>query len=204
LTRIGQLTTPVTAAARLGAARDILSQVEVAAAAYRNRYRIDSDTNLRVMFPEWFRNALRSDLLKQLPGDGRDGTFNLGEAEINSWFATRNINVTWFIDGEAGQIFGAQALPTGSPATPAALLEFPDELVWYLFSEGTFLFLDAGTLDLGLVRDSTLNGTNDYKIFLETFEGVAKVGQESLRITSALAITGASSGTVAVPVTNSI
>lgn len=207
LTRIGQLSTNVAATATLGAARDILSQVEVAAAAYRNRYRIDSDTNLRVMFPEWFRNALRSDLLKQLPGDGRDGTFNLGEAEINSWFATRNINVTWFIDGEAGQILGAQPDATtdaGGVVTPAALVPFPDTLVWYLFSEGTFLFLDAGTLDLGLVRDSTLNGTNDYKIFLETFEGVAKVGQESLRISSALAITGASSGTVAVPVTNSI
>lgn len=209
LTRIGQLSTNIAASATLGAARDVLSQVEVAAAAYRNRYRISSDTALRVMFPEWFRNALRSDLLKQLPGDGRDGTFNLGEAEINSWFATRNINVTWFIDGEAGQVFGAQADATVGPSpdfvvTPAELVAFPETLVWYLFSEGTFLFLDAGTLDLGLVRDSTLNGTNDYKIFLETFEGVAKVGQESLRISSALAITGASSGTVAVPVTNSI
>jgi chemotaxis protein histidine kinase CheA len=208
LTRIGQLSTNVTAAASLGAARDILSQVEVAAAAYRNRYRIDSDTSLRVIFPEWFRNALRSDLMKQLPGDGRDGTFNLGEAEINSWFATRKINVTWHIDGEAGQIFGAQELPTPAtetvPAGTVALMEFPETLVWYLFSEGTFLFLDAGTLDLGLVRDSTLNGTNDYKIFLETFEGVAKVGQESLRISSALSIRGASSGTVDVPVTNSI
>lgn len=208
LTRIGQLSTNIAATATLGAARDILSQVEVAAAAYRNRYRISSDTALRVMFPEWFRNALRSDLLKQLPGDGRDGTFNLGEAEINSWFATRNINVTWFIDGEAGQVFGAQADATvdgtTGAVTPADLLAFPETLVWYLFSEGTFLFLDAGTLDLGLVRDSTLNGTNDYKIFLETFEGLAKVGQESLRISSALAITGASSGTVAVPVTNSI
>lgn len=202
ITRIGQLSTNVTAAAKLGAARDILSQVEVAAAAYRNRYRIASDTKLRVMFPEWFRNALRSDLLKQLPGDGRDGTFNLGEAEINAWFATRDIAVTWFIDGEAGQIFGTQALPVANVAQP--LLEFPETVIWYLFSEGTFLFLDGGTLDLGLVRDSTLNGTNDYKVFLETFEGVAKVGQESLRIESALAITGASSGTVAVPLTNSI
>lgn len=208
LTRIGQLSTKVTAAASLGAARDILSQVEVAAAAYRNRYRISSETKLRVMFPEWFRNALRSDLLKQLPGDGRDGTFNLGEAEINSWFATRDIAVTWFIDGEDGQIFGAQAVGatdvnTGVTAS-ASLMEFPEKLVWYLFSEGTFLFLDAGTLDLGLVRDSLLNGTNDYKIFLETFEGVAKVGQEALRIESALSIRGASSGTVDVPVTNSI
>ena len=190
LTRIGALSTPVTADAELGAARDIFVQLEQAATAYRSRYRLDPKVPLRVLFPEWFKNALRADLTKQLPGDGRDGTFNLGEAEINKWFATRNINVSWFIDGETGQIFGEQA--------PGALLGFPKELIWYLFSEGTFVFLDGGVLDLGLVRDSTLNGTNDYKIFLETFEGVAKVGVESLRVTSKLAIKGSSSGTTAV------
>jgi hypothetical protein len=208
LTEIGRLSTNIAVDATLGAARDIFAQIEVAAAAYRNRYRIASNAKLRVMFPEWFRNALRSDLIKQLPGDGSDGTFNLSDAEINSWFAARDIAVTWFIDGEEGQIFGTNDLHTPAdevnPLVPAALLSFPETLVWYLFSEGTFIFLDAGTLDLGLVRDSALNGTNDYKIFLETFEGVAKVGQESLRIESDLAIRGASSGTVDVPVTNSI
>ena len=190
LTRIGALSTQVSAGSQLGAARDIFVQIEQAAAAYRSRYRLSPEAPLRVIFPEWFKNALRADLTKQLPGDGRDGTFNLGEAEINQWFATRNINVSWHIDGETGQIFGAQA--------DGALLGFPANVIWYLFSEGTFLFLDGGTLDLGLVRDSTLNGTNDYKVFVETFEGVAKVGVESLRVTSALAIKGASSATVAV------
>ncbi len=190
LTRIGALSTPVTAPSQLGAARDIFVQLEQAASAYRSRYRLDPKAPLRVLFPEWFKNALRADLTKQLPGDGRDGTFNLADAEIGKWFATRNINVAWFLDGETGQIFGAQSA--------GALLGFPTNVIWYLFSEGTFLFLDGGTLDLGLVRDSTLNGTNDYKIFLENFEGVAKVGVESLRVTSALAIKGSSSGTTAV------
>lgn len=190
LTRIGALSTPVTAAAELGAARDIFVQLEQAASAYRSRYRLDPKAPLRVLFPEWFKNALRADLTKQLPGDGRDGTFNLAEAEINRWFSTRNINVSWFLDGETGQVFGEQ--------TAGALLKFPSTVIWYLFSEGTFVFLDGGTLDLGLVRDSTLNGTNDYKIFLETFEGVAKVGVESLRVTSNLAIKGSSSATTVV------
>lgn len=190
LTRIGALSTQVTAAAELGAARDIFVQIEQAAAAYRSRYRLDPSSPLRTIFPEWFKNALRADLTKQLPGDGRDGTFNLAEAEINKWFTTRNINVSWHLDGESGQIFGAQA--------DGALLGFPSNVIWYLFSEGTFLFLDGGTLDLGLVRDSTLNGTNDYKVFVETFEGVAKVGVESLRVASVLKIKGASSSTVAV------
>jgi hypothetical protein len=192
LTAIGNLSTPVTAAAELGLARDIFGQLDRAAAAYRSRYRLDENAPLRVIFPTWFKNALRADLIKQLPGDGREGTFNLAEAEINSWFATRSINVSWHIDGETGQIFGSQE-------AGAALLAFPTTVIWYLFSEGTFLFLDAGTLDLGLVRDSTLNGTNDYKIFLETFEGVAKVGVESLRVTSTLALRGSSAATTVLP-----
>lgn len=190
LTRIGALSTQVSAASQLGAARDIFVQIEQAASAYRSRYRLDPNSPLRTIFPEWFKNALRADLTKQLPGDGTSGTFNLGESEINQWFSTRNINVSWHLDGETGQIFGAQA--------DGALLGFPANVIWYLFSEGTFLFLDGGTLDLGLVRDSTLNGTNDYKIFLETFEGVAKVGVESLRITSQLAIKGSASSTTVV------
>lgn len=191
LTRIGSLSTSVSAPAKLGAARDIFAQIDQAAAGYRNRHRIDVNSPLRAIFPEWFKNALRSDLIKQIPGDGNDDTFGLVDSKISAWFKVRNINVTWAMDGETGQIFGTQA------GAGAALSAYPGNVIWYLFAEGTFLFLDGGTLDLGLVRDSTLNGTNDYKIFLETFEGVAKVGVESLRVTSTLTILGASAATVA-------
>lgn len=187
LTRIGALSTSVSTGTELGAARDIFVAVDQAAAAYRNRHRMDDDSRLRVIFPAWFKNALRADLTKQIPGDGDENTFALAESKINSWFSVRGIEVTWAMDGETGQIMGAQAA--------GALNNFPTNVIWYLFAEGTFLFLDGGTLDLGLVRDSTLNGTNDYKIFLETFEAVTKVGIESLRVTSTLAIKGSSSGT---------
>lgn len=188
LTRIGALSKSVTAAKQLGAARDIFVQIEQVAAGLRSRHRLDENAPFKALFPVWFKNALRADLVKQLPGDGQDAAFNLVDATINKWFAARNINVTWFVDGEAGQILGEQL--------PGALNEFPANVIWYLFPEGTFLYLDAATIDLGLVRDSTLNATNDYKMFLETFENVAKVGVESLRITSELAISGASAGTV--------
>lgn len=191
LTRIGSLSTAVTSTSKLGAARDVFALVDQAAAGYRNRHRIDVNAPLRAIFPEWFKNALRADLIKQLPGDGNEDTFGLAENKINSWFKLRNINVTWTMDGESGQMFGTQAVGALSP--------FPTNVIWYLFAEGTFLFLDGGTLDLGLVRDSTLNSTNDYKIFLETFEGVAKVGVESLRVTTPVILAGASAATVVTP-----
>lgn len=56
------------------------------------------------------------------------------------------------------------------------------------------LFLDGGTLDLGIVRDSTLNATNDAIIFAESFEQVAAVGPESLRITSTVDASGIVAG----------
>jgi hypothetical protein len=188
LTRIGALSTAVSATALLGAARDYFVQLEQIAAGYRSRHRLDPKAKLRVLLPEWFRNALRADLTRQLPGDGQDVTFNLTDAQIDSFFRARNVEPSFFLDGETGQIFGTQAAGAISP--------FPANVIWYLFAEGTFLFLDGGTLDLGVVRDSTLNGTNDYKIFLETFEGVAKVGIESLRVSSALKIWGAAAATV--------
>ena len=188
LTRIGALSTQVTSKAELGAARDILVHLETATTAMRNRHRLDPKAPLRAMFPEWFRNALRADLVKQIPGDGQDTAFNLVDATIDKWFAARHVNVTWFVDGEAGQVFGEQ--------TDGELLGFPENVIWYLFPEGTFLHLDGGVLDLGLIRDSTLNSTNDYQMFLETFENVAKVGVESLRVTTPVRIAGASASTV--------
>lgn len=189
ITRIGALSTTVTGTSTpsLGIARDFFVAVEQAAAGYRNRHRMDDEANLRILVPAWLKNALRADLTKQIPGDGDENTFALAEATLNRWFAVRNINVTYFLDGEAGQIIGAQAA--------GALNAYPTNLLWYLFAEGTFLFLDGGTLDLGIVRDSTLNGTNDYKIFLETFEGLAKVGIESLRVVTPVNIKGASAAT---------
>ena len=188
LTRIGALSTQVTSKAELGAARDILVLLEAASTALRNRHRLDPKAPLRAMFPEWFRNALRADLVKQIPGDGQDTAFNLVDATIDKWFAARHVNVTWFVDGEAGQVFGEQK--------DGELLGFPENVIWYLFPEGTFLHLDGGVLDLGLIRDSTLNSTNDYQMFLETFENVAKVGVEALRVTTPVRIAGASASTV--------
>jgi hypothetical protein len=38
-------------------------------------------------------------------------------------------------------------------------------MAWFLSVERTFQFLDGGELDLGVVRDSLLDSTNDYEVF---------------------------------------
>lgn len=190
LAQIGALSLHVTTPAQVvGAARHVLVQCDKAAAAYRNRHRTGG-IPLRAIFPTWFKDLLRADIALQMPGGAID-TFALADAVIDSWFAARNINVTWALDGESGQDYAAQ--PDAS-----VLQAFPETVIWYLFVEGTFLFLDGGTLDLGIVRDSTLNAKNDYQTFVETFEAVAKVGHESLRVSTDIDPTGAAAALVAV------
>jgi hypothetical protein len=79
-----------------------------------------------------------------------------------------------------------------------AIEQFPTTVVWYLFPEGFFQFLDAGRLDLGVVRDSTLDATNDYETFVETFEGVANrsFAKGVWQILSSVKATGGSAATV--------
>ena len=202
LTRIGNLSTKVRTKATHGITRDFLNALSQAVAGFRSRHRLDENFRLHAILPVWFRDAIRADMLLQIAGDGQDATFGLTDATIDRWIAERGVNVTWALDGEAGQVFGDQdGAPTLSgvnvtPGTETDLVEFPDEVIWYLFPEGGFVFLDGGTLDLGIVRDSTLNSKNDYQIFVETFEGLIKRAPETFRVTTPLNILGATTGTV--------
>ena len=175
LSRLSTLSTAVTSTSLIGFGRDYLVQVGRAATAYRRRHRLESDAPLRLLAPSWVKDAMAADLVLAMPGDNTLNAY----AEIDGYLAARGVNVSWHLDDS---LTGAQSA--------AAMIEFPDTVVWYLFAEGTFLFLDGGTLDLGIIRDSSLVGTNDYKMFVETFEGIAKVGVESIKVTSTISING--------------
>ncbi len=176
LTKIGDASTAVTTTSLLGFGRDFLVQMGRAAAAYRSRHRMEADAPLRAIVPSWVKDAMAADLALAMPGDSNLNAYS----EIDGYVAGRNINLTVALDQN---VFGAQG--TG------ALNEFANSFTWYLFAEGSFLFLDGGTLDLGVIRDSTLVGTNDYKMFVETFENIAFVGVESLKVTSTISVNGA-------------
>jgi len=74
----------------------------------------------------------------------------------------------------------------------------PTEVEWALFAPGSWLFVDSGVLELGIVRDSTLNATNSYQVFGESWESAAGIGVQSEWVTS----TVCPNGEVALPVTN--
>ena len=84
------------------------------------------------------------------------------------------------------------------PQWPGQTSEGAFQLVWFLFVEGTFQFLDGGRLDLGVVRDSILDATNDYETFTEVFEGLAFRGVEAYQVQSTVKPSGASATTAAL------
>jgi hypothetical protein len=177
LTKIGAASTAVTTTSLIGFGRDFLVQIGRASAAYRSRHRLEADAPLRAIVPAWVKDAMQADLALNMPGDSN---LAIAAGEIDGYVKARNVNLTTTLDGN---LFGAQS-------ASAALNEFPDSFDWYLFAEGSFLFLDGGTLDLGIIRDSSLVGTNDYKMFVEVFENIAFVGVESLKITSTISVNG--------------
>jgi hypothetical protein len=144
---------------------------------------------LRILLPDWSKELLRADLARSYQGAELD-PLAVTDVMLLDWFRVRNVEPTFYLDGPTGggQVFGAQAA--------GALTPFPSTVVWYLYVEGSFVFLDGGTLDLGIVRDSTLNTTNDYNIFAETFENVAFFGVESIKVTSDVCPNGVSAPAV--------
>lgn len=189
LDAIAANSTAVTAsnAMGLGVSAMLPSEILAAASGMRSRHRMDQDAVLRVLLPDWVRYFFLSDLYRS-----QFGRFDMSLADFVTLLRSNNVEPTFYLDSEtgAGQVFGAQAA--------GALNAFPSSVVWYLFPEGSFIFLDGGSLEIGLVRDSVLNETNDYQIFGETFEAVAFVGVESLKVTSTLCDSGKVAAATAV------
>lgn len=164
LTKIGDESTQVAVTQVLGTTRSVLAGLDRRASAVRSHHRLDPRFPLRFEAPFWLLNNMITDLARELPGS-TDERLAMSEGQIEAFFTVRHINTTWLLDGESGQVFADQ--------TDGDLIGWPDEAITYLFVEGTWLHLDAGQIDFGLVRDSVLNATNDFQIFSEVFENVA-------------------------------
>lgn len=179
-------TKPNTLPTVVSAVRDTLVYLDQAATGFRSRHRLPETFPFRAVGPESWLFMARTDIARAMPGGSFQENLTLADAQIRAWFAARNISPTFTPDLS---IVGQQAA-----ATPLATID--PTMEWGLYPEGTFLFLDGGTLDLGVVRDSTLNSANDYQMWLETFEGVHLVGVEALWLTINTCPSGAVEGTL--------
>jgi hypothetical protein len=182
-----------TVAAGLSFLRTLLVTVDRAVSYYRDRHRIDKNTPLRATFPVWMLAAIDADMVLQPPSTAQMAdNFGMSVNEVEGFFRDRNINVTWTLDTWDPATNGGGVYADTAPN--AAIPGFPATVQWSLSIEGSFLFLDGGSLDLGIVRDSTLVRTNDYQTFSETFESAVRVGGEALWVTTPVEITGRFAG----------
>lgn len=178
LNAISAASTTLAAGQIYGPTYSLLDQVSLIVNSFRARHRLSSDRKLRVLMPFWATEIIRADIAAQAPGDGL-ARYNISDAQILDWFSARGAVVTFFQDNTT-----AAGAPWTDPVVSGGLQSWPNNLEWFIFPEGTFLYLDGGSLDLGLVRDSTLNSQNDYQIFYEEFFGLCMIGLESFRVVS--------------------
>jgi hypothetical protein len=167
----------------------IVGGVALAALDYRARYGMCAEDTLEVVLPYWVAGAIQSDLAWR-SGDTGD-LLSVTLAEINGYFAARNVRVQWVNDW--------QVRTTGLPGFSTALTAWPSSVDLMIYAAGTFLLGNGLTLDLGVVRDSTLNAENDHTAaWSEECHLVARVGHESRQYRIGFSVNGAASSPVAL------
>ncbi len=184
LDRIKALSVNVTnGAATLGALIYLVDGIVKASFGIRGRLRMPREARFRVLLPFWVPDMLQLDTV-QTPNDGRFSS----QSDLVAYLRSFRIEPTFYLDTPST---GTTQLPDSSQ-TAAALDGLPDNVQWAIFPEGAFIHVDSGGLELGIVRDSTLNSTNDYQFFGETFENVALLGpaQGAYWVTSDLCASG--------------
>ena len=140
-----------------GALANLSQVLAVQGADYRQTYGMDPEAPLDVVAPAWLPRALWADAI------ARDSTVEYGDIRrrIAAMFGELDLRPQWVYDYQN-----------------LASEFFPNTVDVMMMAPATAVKLDAGTLDLGVVRDSTLNSTNDYQTFAEEFVGWCMPGHE--------------------------
>lgn len=190
-----------TGAQYVGATRDLLATIDLANVAVRDRHRMSDGQRVCVLLHRLFKDMLRADLAREIGHQqGEFDSLAITDAQVDAWLDVRGITPIWAMDSPTAHTYSGVAIPVqsfGAQTSGGALTAWPSHACFTIFSEGAFQFLDGGRLDLGVVRDSVLDATNDYETFIEPFESVAFRGVEATTVVVPLAPSGASVGTVA-------
>lgn len=158
----------------------LLGAVGLQIADYREKYRMCDNDPLEMVLPRWSKEAIRSDVAK------RNGVnmLDVSDAEIMSWFDRRMVRVQFVSDWQIGS--GDQLGQT------TARTAWPENVQFLIYAAGTFVVGNGLDLDLGVMRDSTLNEKNDHTAaWTEECNLVAKIGHESRLVTVNFCVHGA-------------
>lgn len=162
----------------------LLQSIELSIIDYREKFSMCSDSVLEVVLPRWANAVIRADLGNR---EGID-VFSVTNGMIADWFNERGARVQFVGDWQVREP-GAAGTATPGNATP--LTEWPDTMDYMIFAPGTFVRGNSMSLDLGVVRDSVLNATNDHTAaWAEDCFAILKPGHESRVVTVDLCPSG--------------
>ena len=169
LDRIKAQSLNVTSSTTLGAMVDFVDAIVRASAGVRYRLRMNPGTNFRLLCPAWVPDLLVDDTVRTQFAERF-----ASQSRMSAILGSYGVNVSYYLDTPSTGTTQGFA----NEVTSTTLDAFPAVVQMALFPEGAFLHLDGGTLDLGIVRDSTLNSTNDFQIFGEIFENVVRIAPQ--------------------------
>lgn len=141
----------------LSATEALLAGLELQIACLRDEFFMGADFVFEGVAPRWARTVIRRDLAR------RAGVpFNqVTNADINALFNEIGARIQFVSNWQSLR----------GVADPGCLT-LPESVNVLLYPAGAHTFLDGGSLDLGVIRDSTLNETNDYTaMWTEEFWG---------------------------------
>jgi len=124
-------------------------------------------------------------MVRQAPGDE---TWSITHDDVRNEVArwAGGITVIWFIDSTTGR-------QLTTPTANGRSAGFDADVDWFCWFAGTYLFIDGGQLDVGVLRDSVLSSTNQAGTFYESFEALARVGPyQGAHVVSSLCADGVS------------
>lgn len=132
----------------LSATEAVLGVVELQIARSRDQFFMSDDQVIEVVLPRWIKTVIRRDLARR----AAVAFEQVDNATITSFFAEIGARVQFVSNWQTLRVAGAYTGQVSLPVSVKALI----------YPSGAHTRLDGGSLDLGVVRDSTLNATNDY------------------------------------------
>jgi hypothetical protein len=169
LDRIKSLSVNVTNGVEtLGALIYLIDGITKAAFGIRGRLRMPANARFRALLPSYALDLLLLDTVQTQFDRYRS------RGDIDRYLRSVGIDPVYYIDSPST---GDSQLPDSAQTDPA-LDGFPNNVQWAIYPEGAFMGIDMGVLELGIVRDSTLNATNDFQVFGERFRNVARIAPE--------------------------
>jgi hypothetical protein len=166
--------------------QQVYGGLSLAATDYRARYGMCEGDVLEAVAPFWLKAVIRADLAWRNGVDVRQ----VSDGEINSHFAALNVRVQWVNDW---QVRGANQFGNATEID-----DWPTSATFMLYAAGSFIKGNGLSLDLGVVRDSTLNETNDHTAaWSEECHLIAMVGHESRQYTINFCVNGKTGGQLA-------